>query len=42
MMPKRDPPQDKGHTKIESEGWKKTFQGNGNCKKGGVTIQNII
>ena len=43
MLPKREPPQGKGHTQIVSERMeKKIFHANGNDKKVGVTIQNIL
>ena len=43
MLPKKDPPQGKGHTQIVKEAMeKKVFHGNGNDKKVGVTIQNIL
>ena len=33
MLPTKDPPQGKGHIKIEIEGWKKLFYANGNERK---------
>ena len=38
MLPTRDPPQNKGHIQIESEGLEKDFHANRDQKKAGVAI----
>ena len=38
MLPRRDPPQNKGHIWTESEGLKKIFHANRDQKKAGVAI----
>ena len=38
MLPTRDPPQNKGHIQIESEGLEKDFHANRDQKKAGVPI----
>ena len=38
MLSTRDPPQNKGHIQIESEGLEKKFHANGDQKKAGVAI----
>ena len=38
MLSTRDPPQNRGHIKTESEGLEKRFHPNGDQKKAGVAI----